>query len=47
MMCPQQHNIETKQLEKLTKYQQLVFKLRERCPRYEVKVVPLVIGALG
>jgi len=24
-----------------------VLKLRERRPRYEIKVVPLVIGALG
>jgi len=49
-MCPQQQqqrNIEIKRLEKLTKHRQLPFELRERRPGYEIKVVPLVIGALG
>ena len=30
MACPQQHNIETKRLEKLTKYRRLAFEMRER-----------------
>ena len=42
MACPQQHNIETKRLEKLTKYRQLAFEMRERH-----LVVPVIIGALG
>ena len=33
MACPQQANIAVKRNEKVTKYQQLVFKLRERKPR--------------
>ena len=32
MACPQQHNLETKRAEKLTKYQQLAFEMRERGP---------------
>ncbi|KXJ25611.1 hypothetical protein AC249_AIPGENE6318 [Exaiptasia diaphana] len=47
MACPQQHNIEAKRMEKLTKYRQLAFELRERRPGYDVKVVPVIIGALG
>ena len=47
MACPQQHNLETKQAEKLTKYRQLAFEMRERRPGYMVTVIPVVIGALG
>ena len=47
MACPQQHNIETKRLEKLTKYRQLAFEMRERRLGYEIIVVPVIIGALG
>ena len=47
MVCPQQQNTATKQLEKLTKYRQLAFKTRERSAGYSVMVVPLIIGALG
>ena len=47
MACPQQRNIETKRIEKLTKYRQLAFETRERLPDYVVTVVPLIIGALG
>jgi hypothetical protein len=47
MACPQQRNIDTKRLEKLTKYRQLAFEERERRPGYEIVVVPLIIGALG
>ena len=45
--CPQQNNIGTKRTEKLTKYRQLAFKTRERCPGYEIYVVPVVVRALG
>ena len=47
MACPQQHNIETKRLEKLTKYHHLAFEMRERCLGFEIIVVPVIIGALG
>jgi len=47
MACPQQRNIEMKRVEKLTKYRQVAFEMRERRPGYEIVVAPLVIGALG
>ena len=47
MACPQQHKLETKRAEKLTKYRQLVFEMRERRPGYMVTVIPVGIGALG
>ena len=47
MACPQQQNIDTKRMEKLTKYRQLAFETRERRPGYVIKVVPVIIGALG
>ena len=47
MACPQQHNIETKSIEKLTKYRQLAFETRKRRQDYVVTVMPLIIGALG
>ena len=47
MACPQQWNIKTKTLEKLTKYRQLAYEFRERHPEYKIMVVPLLIGPLG
>ena len=47
MAFSQQRNIETKRIEKLTKYRQLAFETRERLPDYVATVVPLIIGALG
>ena len=47
MACPQQQNIDAKRMEKLTKYRQLAFETRERRPGYVIKVVPVIIGALG
>ena len=47
MACPQQHNLETKWVEKLTKYRQLAFEMSERRPGYMVTVILVVIGALG
>ena len=47
MTCPQQNNIETKRIEKMTKYRQLAFETRERRPSYDVYVLPVVIGELG
>ena len=46
MACPNEANKEGKQDEKIRKYQQLCFELRER-RGYMVKVIPLVIGCLG
>ena len=47
MACPQQQNIDTKIMEKLTKYRQLSFEMKERHPGYVIKVVPVIIGELG
>ena len=47
MACPQQQNIDTKRMEKLTKYRQLAFETKERHPGDVIKVVPVIIGALG
>ena len=37
----------TKRMEKLTKYRQLAFEMRERHPGYVIKVVPVIIGGLA
>ena len=47
MSCPNEANKEEKRLEKIRKYQQLCFELRERRVGFKVKVVPAVIGCLG
>ena len=48
MTCPQENNIDTKIIEKKKpNYRQLAFELRERRPSFKVRVVPLVISALG
>ena len=47
MACLQQQNLETKRAEKLRKYQQLAFEMREKRPGYLVTVIPIVVGALG
>ena len=47
MACPQQRKIETKMLEKLTKYRQLAYESRARWPEYKIMVVRMVIEALG
>ena len=50
MARPQENNIEKKRIEKKNKqtnYRQLAFELRERRPGFKVRVVPLVISALG
>ena len=47
MACPPQNNIETKRIEKMTKYRQLAFETRDQRPSYDVYVLPVVIGALG
>ena len=47
MACPQHANIAAKRNEKVTKYRQLAFELRERRPGYNIMIVPVVIGALS
>ena len=49
MGCPDEKSIGEKHREKLTKYQQLAFEMREERPEYRVEIVPIVIasGTLG
>ena len=47
MACPMQQNIDTIRTDKLTRYRQLAFEMRERRPAYTVTIVPVIIGALG
>ena len=44
MACPNEKNISEKHREKLTKYQQLAFEMREKKQEYRVEIVPIVIG---
>ena len=47
MARPQENRTVTKRGEKLTKYRQLAFELRERRAEYKIYVIHVVIGALG
>ena len=47
MACPNEANKEAKREEKIRKYQQLCFELRERREGYTITVIPTVIGCLG
>ena len=47
MSCPMEENIEDKRREKLTKYQQVAFELRERRRGYKILILPVVIGCFG
>ena len=47
MACPNESNKDEKRGEKMRKYQQLCFELRERREYFTVKVAPSVIGCLG
>ena len=47
MACRNEKNIGEKHREKLNKYQQLAFEIREKRPGYRVEIVPIVIGCLG
>ena len=47
MAYPNEKNIGEKHREKLTKYQQLAFEMREKRPEFRVEIVPIVIGCLG
>ena len=46
MACLMQQNIDTKRRDKLTRYQQLPFEMRERKPEYIVTIIPVIIGDL-
>ena len=47
LACPSEYNVNEKNREKLTKYQQLAYEIRERRPVYKVEIIPLVIGCVG
>ena len=47
MACPNESNVNAKHLEKIEKYQQLAFEIRERHLGYKVMIIPIVIGCLG
>ena len=47
MACPNENIVGAKHAEKLQKYQQLAFKIRERRPGYNVMIIPIVIDCLG
>ena len=47
MACPKESNKDEKKGEKIRKYQQLCFKIRERREDFTIKVVPSVVGCLG
>ena len=47
MACPSENNVDAKHAEKLQKYQQLAFEIRDRRPGYNVMIIPIVIGCLG
>ena len=47
MACPYESNKDWKREEKIRKYQQLCYELRERRDGYKVKIIPALIGCLG
>ena len=47
MACPNEFNKDGKREEKIRKYQQLCYKLRESRDGYKVKIIPVVNGCLG
>ena len=47
MACPMESNRTEKRDDKVTKYQQLCFEVRERREGYTVEVIPTIIGCLG
>ena len=47
MVCPAEGNKIVKSNEKIQKYQQRCFELRERRQGYKVKVIPAIIGCSG
>ena len=47
MVCPMECNIQKKRNDKLTKYRQIAFEIREKRKDYFVVIVPIVIGCCG
>ena len=47
MACPMEINIEKKRNEKLSKYRQIAFEIREKRKDHRVEIVPLIIGCCG
>ena len=47
MACPSEKNEDGKHAEKLQKYQQLRFEIRERAPGYNEMIISIVIRCLG
>ena len=47
MACPSENNVDVKHAEKLQKYQQLAFVIRERQPGYNVMIIQIVSGCFG
>ena len=45
--CPMEKNTRNKFSEKLTKYGQLCFEMRERRNCFKIHVIPVIIGCLG
>ena len=46
MARPSENNVDAKHAEKLQKYQQLAFEIRERRPGYNVMIIPIVTGCV-
>ena len=47
MACPVESNKDTKRINKITRYRQLCFELREQREVFTVNVIPTIIGCLG
>ena len=47
MVCPSYKNMDLKHAEKLQKYQQIAFEIRERPPGCNVMIIVIFIGCLG
>ena len=47
MICPIESNKDTKRMNKITRYRQLCFELRERRDGFTVNVIPTIIRCLG
>ena len=46
MACPSKSNVDANHAEKLQKYQQIAFEIRERRPGHNVMIIPIVFDCL-
>ena len=46
MVCPSKSNVDANHAEKLQKYHQIAFEIRERRPGYNVMIIPIVFDYL-